>query len=68
MTSRKLPYAIEEWDEEELHVVDVLALTERSLAEAAFQEAAKRHPNSRILLIHEMTVVKRHVPGGAPSG
>jgi hypothetical protein len=68
MTSRKLSYAIEEWDEEELHVVDVLALTEQSLAETAFREATKRHPSSRILLIHETTVVKRHVPGDAQSG
>jgi hypothetical protein len=59
---KKLSYTIEEWDDKELHVVDVLARTEQSLAETAFREAAKQHPNSRILLIHETTVVKRHVP------
>lgn len=50
-----LPYSVEQWDDEDRHVEELIALTgDYRVARAAFDEAVKRRPG-RIITLRQKT-------------
>ncbi|MDQ2080519.1 hypothetical protein RA307_10030 [Xanthobacteraceae bacterium Astr-EGSB] len=68
MRDDDLPFAVEEWTDDENAIAEVLArATNALIARGAFEAAVRLRPARRILLRHGSYVIARHVPDPTPS-